>query len=614
MRMLFPSEGLSLDSARLLVIVPPFASPDRPSIGAHIVAQVAEDSGYAAEILYANLSFAALVGTADYSRLCHTPTGHLLGERIFARAYYGHAASPVLTEEAAEALRQAMRVSGLDLAVLQRAAESWAEFYARRLAGLAAEIIGFTSTFEQTLASLALIRRIKQLAPDKRLILGGANVDGPMADAVAALWPEIDHVFSGESEASVRDFLGSLAAGEEPPRICRGTVNNALDALPPPDYASYAAQLAQTISSERVDDGLRPQDIWLPYESSRGCWWGAKHHCTFCGLNALGMGYRAKHPAKVAAELAMLARSQSGARIMMVDNIMPFSYFSTLLPQLAHGPPLDIFYEQKANLSFEKMKLLAEAGVNRIQPGIESLDSGVLALMRKGTNLRTNLRCLRYARAMKIDLAWNLIVDFPHEQDAAYEGMLALIPHIVHLQPPGGISALSIERFSPYFDESEAFGISNLRPIDAYGEAHPGLSDAAGIAYHFRGDYDSAFRRRPDLARRIHAAVEAWETAWSGDGPVPLLEIFELSEDRFLICDTRPGAVCEAELIGREEARMCLTGVGSPELSEWALARRYVWSEGEQALPLAVAAADCLAQFVAPPAEAGRASALSTAA
>ncbi len=36
--------------------------------------------------------------------------------------------------------------------------------------------------------------------------------------------------------------------------------------------------------------------IFVPYETSRGCWWGQKKHCTFCGLNPLGMNYRAKSP------------------------------------------------------------------------------------------------------------------------------------------------------------------------------------------------------------------------------------------------------------------------------------------------------------------------------
>lgn len=594
----FPEEGLSIASARLIVVVPPFASPDRPSIGGHIIAQVATDCGFPAEILYANLSFAALLGVRDYARLCHTPTGHLIGERIFSRAAYGEAASVELDEAADECLREAVADSALDLAALQRLAEGWTDRYAARLAATPAQIIGFTTTFEQTLASLALIERVKRLAPAKRLVMGGANVDGAMAEGVGRLSTAIDHIFAGESEACFANFLGGVDRGMPMPRIIVGAANNALDALPAPNYAAYKIQFAQTVSADRVAHGVRSDELWLPYESSRGCWWGAKHHCTFCGLNALGMGYREKKPAKVLREITELAGLHPGARIMMVDNIMPYTYFSTLIPELARAPRgLRIFYEQKANLSFGRMKLLADAGVTRIQPGIESLDTAVLKLMNKGSTLRTNLDCLRYARAMKVDVVWNLIVDFPQEEDSSYEAMAALVPRIVHLQPPSGLSRLSIDRFSPYFDRSEAFGVCNLRPIPAYAAAHPGLGDTSDIAYHFQGDYPSTLRRRPDLVESLGRAVAAWEEAWKDPASIPLLEVFQLSPDRFLVCDTRPGAAVDAELVGREAARFCLAGIGSGEAETWALERGHVWPVDGHLLPLAVADEECMRQF-----------------
>lgn len=595
----FPEQGLGLADARLIVVVPPFASADRPSLGAEIIGRVACDHGFPAQILYANLSFAALLGVRDYSRLCHTPTGHLLGERAFARAMYGSQASAETEEEVAAALRQAVVDSKLDLAQLQEMAERWADFYALRLAALPAEIIGFTSTFEQTLASLALIERIKRHAPSKTLILGGANVDGPMADAVAALSSAIDHVFAGESEAAFGDFLAATAKSAPRNRVIRGSPNLALDDLPDLDYGAYASQLSQTVAAGVVEGGLCTNELWMPYESSRGCWWGAKHHCTFCGLNALGMGYREKKPAKVLGELMNLTDRYPEAQIMMVDNIMPFSYFSSLIPELARQERrFKIFYEQKANITLSRMRLLAAAGIGRIQPGIESLDTSVLKLMRKGSSLRTNLECLRYARSMKIDVTWNLLVDFPNEEDTAYESMAALIPLLAHLPPPSGVAPLSIERFSPYFDERDAFGIDNLRPVAAYSAAHPGMADTSGIAYHFTGDYPSTYRRRPELIRSIERQVNGWKAAWTEHDTLPLLEIIELSEERYLICDLRPCAKVEADIIDPDRARFCLAGIGDREDAAWALERGYAWEADGQVIPLALASEDCMLRFI----------------
>ena len=60
-----------------------------------------------------------------------------------------------------------------------------------------------------------------------------------------------------------------------------------LDALPYPDYTDFFAQF------ERSQFGKN----WQPsvfVETSRGCWWGERMHCTFCGLNGATMAFRSK--------------------------------------------------------------------------------------------------------------------------------------------------------------------------------------------------------------------------------------------------------------------------------------------------------------------------------
>ena len=49
---------------------------------------------------------------------------------------------------------------------------------------------------------------------------------------------------------------------------------------------------------------------WQPsvfVETSRGCWWGERMHCTFCGLNGATMAYRSKSAPRALAELTHLA-------------------------------------------------------------------------------------------------------------------------------------------------------------------------------------------------------------------------------------------------------------------------------------------------------------------
>ncbi len=545
------------EAADLVLVAPPFSSPDRPSLGLHVIARVAEAANLNVTVLYGNLAFARMIGPRFYRLLCHTPTEYLVGERLFAPACHGpEAAGPVpdcwSTVEGAG-----------DYRAIQAAAQVWVDEMADALAALSAPLIGVSSLFEQTLASLALIRAVKQRAPTKITLLGGANADGGMGEGLAAFWPELDHVFAGEAEASFAAFLADRAAGRASPRLLIGQPNAALDALPPPNYGDFFTQFDATVrASAACENGLDDSQVRLPYESSRGCWWGEKHHCTFCGLNATGMTHRIKSAPKVAAEITALSQNHGIDRILMVDNIMPHSYFSTLLPQLAAAErKLSLFYEQKANITLERMGRLKAAGVDAIQPGIESLSTALLRRMRKGSTARVNIDCLRYARSVGVSVVWNLLCDFPGDEAQDYAGMLDLIPLLHHLQPPGGLGGLSIDRFSPYFMEPEAFGISDVRPLAAYEDVFPG-ADTAAIAYHFAGTYDSAIRRTPGLHASLSEVVTAWELASAAD-PGPLFCLFALDEGRRLVVDTRGFAADQTRLVTREEVQALLYGASA---------------------------------------------------
>ena len=164
---------------------------------------------------------------------------------------------------------------------------------------------------------------MKALSPETVTIIGGANCDGEMSEGILTLGAAIDYVFSGESEASFPDFLSQVLEGSAPEeRIIRGRPCMDLDLLPTPDFAEYYDQLARAMpDSELAKSGL----ILLPVETSRGCWWGEKHHCTFCGLNAQTMEHREKSPDRVISELQLLLEKHPTRMVCAVDNIMPRS-------------------------------------------------------------------------------------------------------------------------------------------------------------------------------------------------------------------------------------------------------------------------------------------------
>lgn len=190
-------------------------------------------------------------------------------------------------------------------------------------------------------------------------------------------------------------------------------------------------------------------------------------------------------------------------------------------------------------MSREQLRLMKQAGIRRITPGIESLDSQILRLMRKGCTTTQNMQLLKWAREFGIQVNWLFLSGFPGEDPNAYQRMADMIPALVHLQPPetSGLSRLRLDRFSPYFQQPETHGIVGVRPAAAYHYVYPFSEEIlTRLAYHF--DFDYADDRQPEMYSNVlRDAVEEWRTqAISGS----LLS--QRTNGRLTLYDSRPGA------------------------------------------------------------------------
>lgn len=588
-----------------LLIVPPFADVDRPSLGLHLLQANARRAGFEIAVFYANLYVANVIGHELYKAISYAPTFWLLGERFFAKAAYGKTALSV------ELIARLREREDLDHQVDAEALLAWcgqAERLADEMAAIITEadypVVGFSTTFEQTAASIAMLNRVKTLNPGIVAIVGGANCEGPMATGILSLCANIDYVFSGESETSLLHFLTSRNEGALPGnRVITGDANFNLDDLPVPDYQEYYDQL-RTFLPGLSESG----DVWLPYESSRGCWWGVKHHCTFCGLNGQTMAHRTKSSSVVLDQLKSLLAKHPSRKISMVDNIMPHAYFKTLLPKVMPAlGSVHIFYEEKANLSLEQVRLLKSAGVNVIQPGIESLSTRVLKLIDKGVSARQNIDLLRFARACDLALNWNHLIGLPGDQSQDYWEVIDLIPALVHLNPPSGLSGLSIDRFSPYFERPESYGVRGIKPMASYFDVLPDEADVFSVAYHFSADYNSESKVDRQLQKALRDAIDRWRNLWRQEEcAVPTLSVTPLDGETFLLLDSRFNlSEPRVEFINAEQTRLVLTGDSSADEQtlQWACERRYVLSVDGRSTPLATANPDTLACFLGTPAK-----------
>ncbi len=537
----------------------PFCSARAPSLQLGLLKALCARENIATDAFHLNLDFAATVGPDLYELLSGTPTP-MLGEWTFTKAAFPEFETPpAYLAQARDFVRQIEQASGVTEAGLLTLREDLAPDFVRAAAKpLAAyKVVGITSTFQQNVPSLALAMEIKRRNPDTTIVFGGANVEGSVGAALLEAFDCIDVIVNGECNSFVADLFGALLRDEPLDRFAsvrtrqapgtgaeRGTYAGNMDDLPVPDYSDFFARRA-----ELGLDTARPGQpslygpgseyvTFLPFESSRGCWWGQKHHCTFCGLNAGGMTYRARSNEATVDLIEELHRKHDVSLLYSVDNILNakgMDRFFELL--LARGLDLDIFYEIKSNMKPGSIEKMAAAGIRYVQPGIESFSDHVLQLMGKGVSALHNLNTLRWLRSCDVRVAWNILCGFPGETRADYAGQLALVKKIHHLQPPTRANRIRIDRQSPnFFDPKlrEMFG--ELRHLEGYSYIYPDHVDRNAAAHYFYPAVNPPTAIGDDDIAALNAEVDIWNSKWrfrgdalgvvtaqGGGGEVPFL-------------------------------------------------------------------------------------------
>jgi ribosomal peptide maturation radical SAM protein 1 len=508
---------------RLTLAAMPWQAINRPSLPLGLLhGLVARDcpevevTEYHGGVRWAEYLFAAdATPPSDYTEIADTGVFHGLGDLIFAGCLYDDPG------RGADALERVAATYGFDAAGILRMRELTAGFVDKVVAEIlesGPDVVGFSTTFMQNAASLALARRIKGLRPEVTVVFGGANCDGPMGAALHRNHRFVDLVVRGEAEQVFPALLTRLGEAArrggfaDIPGVCwwdgDRSVANAQPAhtvppglIPIPDYTAWQ----DAFERSPLREYLTPE---LVVESSRGCWWGEKHHCTFCGLNGSLMRFRSKSADQFWTELSTLVERHQILDVITVDNILDMGYLKTLLPRMAEADwDLRVFYEIKSNLRGDQIAALADAGIVLLQPGIESLSGRVLGLMDKGVDGVTNVRLLRDCEDNHVTCEWNYLYGFPGERPEDYLNVIDQIPALVHLQPPSYSQRIILERYSPYFERPE-LGFARREPAAFYRDIYDlPESELADLVYFF--DCDDAGIGE-DVAADLMAALRRW--------------------------------------------------------------------------------------------------------
>jgi ribosomal peptide maturation radical SAM protein 1 len=549
----------------VVFVVAPFADINRPAIGVSLLQSEIRLLGFDSRIEYFNLSLAELIGCTLYQRIANGfAPDLLLGEWFFADAVFGDAI-PHEDQYITKILSRFCASDEIFLTELSRVRALRNRFLndcVARIVGLRPKVVGFSTTFHQTCSCLALAKRLKAMANAPVIIFGGANCEGEMGLQLIRSFPYIDYVCSGESDNTLPILLekifrkritgaipGALERGAKEPAVPEAV--KCMDDLPIPDFADYFDRVRASVLEGDLS-------INLQIEMARGCWWGAKRHCTFCGLNGDTMSFRSKSPERAFNEISYLSKTYGVSRISCVDNILDFKYLTTLFPRLKKsGLDLELFFEVKANLRRDQLMALREGGVRSIQPGIESFSDEVLRLMHKGCTGLQNIQLLRWCEELGIEVAWNILAGFPGESISEYDRMVKLLPLLTHLSPPACCTPVRLDRFSPFFSHHQDFELTHVRPAPAYFYVFPlTRRELYGLAYFF--DFDYSDGRKPatyllDLQREVQ---RWWKLRMNESERRPKLDA-QFSAEGLLITDMREVATASRHYLTGIAAEIC---------------------------------------------------------
>lgn len=546
----------------------PFATVHVPSIALTQLKSVLEskfEKEVSVEIHYLNHDFAIELGVEIYNRLPESLEAQTsgLGEWLFRQAAFPGSSDdpeayfkryyPYRNEQTNMLKHSILKVRSRIGGTLGRLVE---KYNLDR-----ADIVGFTSMFAQNMACFALARELKSRKPKVITAMGGANCEPPMGQEILKNVAQIDYVFSGPALISFPQFVEYRLNGETEKcddirgvyskknyqlKPLQASLGEELDINVPValDYEPFLNQIGRAFPNGKVKPALL-------FETSRGCWWGERAHCTFCGLNGLTMNYRAMSAERALEQFHHLFEySPKCARFESVDNILPKSYLEEVLPFVQTPPGASLFYEVKADLSEKDMQVLAQAQVASIQPGIEALATSTLKLMKKGTTSFQNISLLKHCAQYNIKPLWNLLVGFPGEQEETYQKYIEDIPLLTHLPPPTGSYPVRFDRYSPYFTQAKQYGL-DLYPLDYYQFVYPFPEESlVNIAYYFQdlnvgAAYVGAMTK---WIKPIQEKVQLWRTRWQGsDGALPARLYFKKGEPT-TVYDSRSGRVVEHQI------------------------------------------------------------------
>jgi len=280
-----------------------------------------------------------------------------------------------------------------------------------RLAASQVSFIGLSVAFPgQVQPAYAFALHLRRRFPQIYITVGGPAMTQlllrlPDALQKKALTP-FDSAVVFEGETALLELAQAVERGERPAGVIRGTCAADLAALPVPDFDGLP-----------LDKYLAPAPV-LPYDPTRGCYWGK---CAFChyGLAEHGTArYRQRPPEIVAQQVAQLAQRYASRVFYFSQDAMSPVFAENVAEQMQRSSAAIRWgtdMRPEAALTAERCRALAAGGMLSAALGIESAAPRVLELINKGVAVDTMTAAAQHLAAAGIAVEAMTFTDFPTE-------------------------------------------------------------------------------------------------------------------------------------------------------------------------------------------------------
>jgi radical SAM superfamily enzyme YgiQ (UPF0313 family) len=272
-----------------------------------------------------------------------------------------------------------------------------------------ADMVFVTAMLVQKEALRRVVSRCK--AAGKRVVVGG-----PYVSTSLERLPHADHIFIGEAETTLPQFLKDLERGEAKP-IYQASEKPPLSLTPIPDF--------------KLAEMKRYAAMSVQY--SRGC----PFQCEFCDIIEIyGRVPRTKSNQQILSELDELKRVGWRGTVFIVDDnfIGNKRNVKKLLPDLVewqerNRQPFSLLTEASVNLADDESLLdsMRDAGFRRVFLGIETPVEESLKEAQKSQNRGNLLGAVKRIQSYGMEVMGGFIVGFDHDPEDIFQRQINFI-------------------------------------------------------------------------------------------------------------------------------------------------------------------------------------------